>query len=77
MDMKSSKLEMNGDIDPVDIAIDLRKICKTQLLSVRTMKKEEKKKEEEYFKAYYYEPPGIPHRTPHYRRKSYSDNKQD
>ncbi|XP_050385052.1 heavy metal-associated isoprenylated plant protein 39-like [Argentina anserina] len=45
MDMKDQKLTVTGDIDPVDLVSKLRKLCRTEIVSVGPAK-EEKKKEE-------------------------------
>ncbi|KAM1368675.1 hypothetical protein ACFX13_002077 [Malus domestica] len=45
MDMKDKKLTVTGDIDPVDLVGRLRKLCRTEIVSVGPAK-EEKKKEE-------------------------------
>ncbi|KAM1183785.1 hypothetical protein FF1_002048 [Malus domestica] len=45
MDMKDKKLTATGDIDPVHLVGRLRKLCRTEIVSVGPAK-EEKKKEE-------------------------------
>lgn len=45
MDMKDKKLTVTGDIDPVNLVSKLRKLCRTEIVSVGPAK-EEKKKEE-------------------------------
>ena len=45
MDMKDKKLTVTGNIDPVDLVERLRKLCRTEIVSVGPAK-EEKKKEE-------------------------------
>ncbi|KAL6123179.1 PREDICTED: FK506-binding protein 4-like [Fragaria vesca subsp. vesca] len=45
MDMKDQKLTVTGDIDPVGLVSKLRKLCRTEIVSVGPAK-EEKKKEE-------------------------------
>ncbi|KAL6127661.1 hypothetical protein ACLB2K_071024 [Fragaria x ananassa] len=45
MDMKDKKLTVTGDIDPVCLVSKLRKLCRTEIVSVGPAK-EEKKKEE-------------------------------
>lgn len=45
MDMKDKKLTVTGDIDPVNLVGKLRKLCRTEIVSVGPAK-EEKKKEE-------------------------------
>ena len=46
MDMKDKKLTVIGDVDPVSIVGKLRKLCRTEILSVGPAKEPEKKKEE-------------------------------
>ncbi|KAK2983578.1 hypothetical protein RJ640_023112, partial [Escallonia rubra] len=46
MDSKDKKLTVTGDIDPVSIVGKLRKLCRTEILSVGPAKEPEKKKEE-------------------------------
>ncbi|KAL6127171.1 hypothetical protein ACLB2K_075214 [Fragaria x ananassa] len=49
MDMKDKKLTVTGDIDPVGLVSKLRKLCRTEIVSVgpaKEEKKEEPKKEE-------------------------------
>ncbi|KAK3037236.1 hypothetical protein RJ639_030129 [Escallonia herrerae] len=46
MDSKDKKLTMTGNIDPVCIVGKLRKLCRTEILSVGPAKEPEKKKEE-------------------------------
>ncbi|KAJ8633538.1 hypothetical protein MRB53_026874 [Persea americana] len=45
MDMKEKKLTVTGDVDPVTIVSKLRKLCRSEIVSVGPAK-EEKKKEE-------------------------------
>ncbi|XP_068315694.1 heavy metal-associated isoprenylated plant protein 39-like [Pyrus communis] len=47
LDMKDKKLTATGDIDPVDLVERLRKLCRTEIVSVGPAKEEEKKKKEE------------------------------
>ncbi|XP_028782983.1 heavy metal-associated isoprenylated plant protein 39-like [Neltuma alba] len=46
MDMKEKKLTVVGDIDPVEVARKLRKVWRTEILTVGPAKEPEKKKEE-------------------------------
>ncbi|XVE58466.1 hypothetical protein DITRI_Ditri04bG0171700 [Diplodiscus trichospermus] len=43
---KDQKLTLTGDIDPVEAASKLRKLCRTEIVSVGPAKEPEKKKEE-------------------------------
>ncbi|KAK0589036.1 hypothetical protein LWI29_008786 [Acer saccharum] len=82
MDMKNNELTMKGNIVAEDVVIKLRKICKTELVSVEPAKgPEEKKKEvkksaelQKYYQAYYngrpYMPYDIPYENPCYLIKS-------
>lgn len=46
MDMKEKKLTVTGDIDPVSIVSNLRKLCHTEIVSVGSANKPEKKDDE-------------------------------
>ena len=49
IDMKEKKLTLTGDVDPVDVVGKLKKLCRTEILSVgpaKEEKKEQPKKEE-------------------------------
>ncbi|KAJ6738419.1 COPPER TRANSPORT PROTEIN FAMILY-RELATED [Salix koriyanagi] len=46
MDMKDKKLTVIGDVDPVHIVSKLRKVCRTEIITVGPAKEPEKKKEE-------------------------------
>ncbi|XP_051142409.1 heavy metal-associated isoprenylated plant protein 39-like [Andrographis paniculata] len=45
-DPKEKKLVLTGDIDPVAVVARLRKLCRTEIVSVGPAKEPEKKKEE-------------------------------
>ncbi|XP_052208977.1 heavy metal-associated isoprenylated plant protein 39-like isoform X2 [Diospyros lotus] len=47
MNAKDSKLTVTGDVDPVEVAGKLRKICHTEIVSVGPAKEEKKAKEPE------------------------------
>ncbi|KAI9085203.1 hypothetical protein K1719_032836 [Acacia pycnantha] len=46
VDMKDMKLTVTGKIDPVKVVGKLRKLCHTEIVSVRAAKESEKKAEE-------------------------------
>ncbi|XP_054788054.1 heavy metal-associated isoprenylated plant protein 39-like [Prosopis cineraria] len=46
VDMKDKKLTVIGDIDPVNVVRKLRKLCRTEIVSVGAAKESEKKTEE-------------------------------
>ncbi|KAJ6707281.1 HEAVY METAL-ASSOCIATED DOMAIN HMA-RELATED [Salix viminalis] len=46
MDMKDKKLTVIGDVDPVNIVSKLRKVCRTEIITVGPAKEPEQKKEE-------------------------------
>ncbi|TXG53642.1 hypothetical protein EZV62_018898 [Acer yangbiense] len=84
MDMKNNELTMKGNIVAEDVVIKLRKICKTELVSIEPAKGPGEKKKEERteniaelqkcYRAYYnsrpYKPYDIPYENPYYHIKS-------
>ncbi|KAK4431429.1 Heavy metal-associated isoprenylated plant protein 39 [Sesamum alatum] len=46
LDPKDKKLTVTGDIDPVAVVAKLRKLCRTEIVSVGPAKEPEKKKDE-------------------------------
>nr|KYP74850.1 hypothetical protein KK1_007543 [Cajanus cajan] len=42
VDMKDKKLTLTGDIDPVQVVAKLRKLCRTEIVSVGPAKEEKK-----------------------------------
>ncbi|OIW08059.1 hypothetical protein TanjilG_20160 [Lupinus angustifolius] len=46
VDMNDKKLTLIGDIDPIHVVEKLRKLCRTEIISVVPAKEEKKKNEE-------------------------------
>ncbi|KAF9664219.1 hypothetical protein SADUNF_Sadunf17G0133300 [Salix dunnii] len=46
IEMKDKKMTVTGNVDPVNIVAKLRKLCRTEIITVGPAKEPEKKKEE-------------------------------